>query len=259
MEDPKRPVVLVTGSARGLGLACARRLLAGGARVHVVWRSGDAAPADLVETFGADRVHRADLERDGDARALVAQVAMRDGGLDRMVHAVGPYHEGRLDAPSNEGAVGEGAVGESGASAVAARMWSGNVTTAIATFDAARPYLRASGSGAAIFFGVAGLAGLRARRNCAAYAAAKSALLVLVRSWAVEEGPFGVRVNAVSPGVVPHDGAHPATLDPHLVARIPAGRTGRPEEIAAAVDWLLGPGSEHVTGADLPVAGGWML
>jgi 3-oxoacyl-[acyl-carrier protein] reductase len=249
MVESHEPVVLVTGSARGLGLACARQLLEGGARVHVVWRSGTAAPRGLVEAFGRERVHRADLEEPGAARALVDAVTDVDGALDRLVHAVGPYHEGRLDERTPAGGAGE----------VAAQMWSGNVATAIAIFDAARPHLRAASAGAAVFFGVAGLAGLRARRDCAVYAAAKSALLVLVRSWAVEEGPFGVRVNAVSPGVVPHDDAHPATLDPKLLARIPAGRTGRPEEIADAVEWLLGPRSAHVTGVDLPVAGGWML
>ena len=63
-----------------------------------------------------------------------------------------------------------------------------------------------------MFFGCAGLAGLRARRYAAAYTAAKSALLVLVRSWAREEASHGLHVNMVSPGIVPHDDAHPETL-----------------------------------------------
>jgi 3-oxoacyl-[acyl-carrier protein] reductase len=82
---------------------------------------------------------------------------------------------------------------------------------------------------------------------------------VLARSWAREEGAHGVRVNCVSPGVVPHDGAHPATLDDQLVRKIPLGRVGRPHEIAAAVAWLCSSEATHVTGADLPVAGGFGL
>lgn len=244
MARREAPVVLVTGSARGLGLACARRLRDDGARVHAVWRSGDAAPTALVEAFGGERVHRADLERDGEAAALVESVRAVDGSIDQVVHAVGPYAEGEL---------------ADGAAATVARMWSGNVATSVALFDAVRDDLRTSARGAAVFFCVAGLAGLRARRDCAAYAAAKSALLVLVRSWAVEEGRHGVRVNALSPGVIPHDDAHPATLDPALLPRIPLGRTGTTDEIAAAAAWLLSDAASHTTGADLPVAGGWLL
>jgi len=244
MTRSEGPVVLVTGSARGLGLAGALRLLRDGARVHAVWRSGDAAPFELVRAFGSERVHRADLEHADAARALVDAVRAVDGRVDQLVHAVGPYTEGALAG---------------GAVDAVARMWSGNVATAVALFDAARADLRASECGAAVFFGVAGLAGLRARRDCAAYAAAKSALLVLVRSWAAEEGPHGVRVNTVSPGVIPHADAHPATLDPALAARIPMGRVGTPEEVAEAVAWLLSDSASHTTGADLPVSGGWLL
>lgn len=243
MASSNLGVALVTGSVRGLGLATARRLASDGARVHVVWRSGGDAPAHLLDEFGAERVHHADLEQPGSAARLVGAVRAVDGPLATLVHAVGPYTEGALAA---------------GAEDAVARMWSGNVATAVALFDAARADLR-SARGSAVFFGVAGLDGLRARRHCAAYAAAKSALLVLVRSWAVEEAQHGVRVNAVSPGVVPHDGAHPATLDAALVRRVPQRRVGTPEEVAAAVAWLVSDAAAHTTGADLPVSGGWML
>ncbi|MCA8965026.1 MAG: SDR family oxidoreductase [Planctomycetes bacterium] len=126
------------------------------------------------------------------------------------------------------------------------------------TLAAARAALR-DGGGSMVFFGCAGLAGLRARREAAVYAAAKSALLVLVRSMAVEEGPYGVRANMISPGVVPHEHAHESTLDPALVPQIPLGRPGRPEEAAAIADWLTSDGAAYTTGADVPLAGGWML
>ena len=105
---------------------------------------------------------------------------------------------------------------------------------------------------------MAGLAGLRGRREAAAYAAAKSALCVLVRSWALEEAAHGVRVNLLSPGIVPHADAAAETRDPARAERVPLGRAGTPEEIAAAAAFLLGDGASYCTGVDLEVAGGWM-
>ena len=82
-------------------------------------------------------------------------------------------------------------------------------------------------------------------------------LLVFVRSLAKEEASHGVRVNMISPGVVPHDAAHSSTLDPELQAKIPLGRPGTPSEIAAGVHFLTT--SRQVTGQDLGIDGGWLL
>lgn len=235
-------VTLVTGSARGLGLAAALALKARGDRVHVVWRSSSALVPALEREFGA-RVHRADLEDAAQARELVDAVLARDGRLDHLVHAVGEYVTGALD--------------EAHASDLE-RMLASNVTSSFHVFDAVRAHLRRS-KGSAVFFGTAGLEGLRARRRTALYAAAKSALVVLARSWALEEARHGVRVNVVSPGIIPHEHAAPDTLDPALAARIPLGGPGRPEDVASAVEFLTSPRAAHVTGVDLEVAGGWLL
>ena len=239
-RDPE--VVLVTGGIRGLGLASARRLQAAGARVHLVWRSSHDDARRLEPEFPG-RIHRADLARPEDARALLERVLAQDKGLDRLVHAVGEYVSGDLEHAGVE---------------AARAMWRSNVETSIAVFDAARPALRAA-RGAAVFFGCAGLEGLRARRETAVYAAAKSALVVLARSWALEEARHQVRVNVVSPGLVPHADAAGDTLDPGRQARIPFGRAGSPAEIAEAVAFLCSDAARYTTGADLPVAGGWML
>lgn len=239
-------VALVTGSARGIGLAVARRLAGRGDVVHVVWRSSAEVVPLLEEEFGG-RVHRADLESEGEGRRLVEEVLARDGRLDVVVHAVGAFAAGPLEGVDRRGL---------------RRMLSSNVESALELVGAARPALRsAGGEGGAsvVLFGCAGLAGLRPRREAAAYAAAKSALVVLARSLALEEAPYGVRVNVVSPGLVPHDGAHPSTSEPERAARVPLGRVGTPEDVAEAVAWLTSPEAAHVTGVDLPVAGGWML
>ncbi len=241
MTAPSAPVALVCGGVRGLGLATARELARRGMRVHIGWRSSDSAARALEREFPG-RLQRADLEREEGARTLLSAVLARDGRLDVLVHAVGEFRAGRLDAL---------------APAELRALFENNVLSALHGFGAAREALRTS-RGAALFFGTAGLAGLRGRREAAAYAAVKSALLVLVRSWALEEAPHGLRINMLSPGVVPHEHAAPATLDPQLAARVPLGRVGTPDEVARAAAWLVSPEASYVTGTDLEVAGGWL-
>jgi 3-oxoacyl-[acyl-carrier protein] reductase len=90
-------------------------------------------------------------------------------------------------------------------------------------------------------------------------AAAKSALVVLARSWALEEAPHGVRVNLLSPGFAPHEHASADTLDAGAWKSIPLGRPARLDEVADAVEWLCSERASYVTGANLDLAGGWML
>jgi len=235
-------VSLVTGSARGLGLEVARHLARRGDLVHAVWRSEGECAQALRAEFGR-RAHRADLLAADEARRVVEEVLALDCRLDHVVHAVGEYLSGPLATTSADDL---------------ARMLASNVQSAQLVFDAARPALRAA-RGDAVFFGCSGLAGFRARRRTAAYAAAKSALLVLVKSWALEEAPHGVRVNMVSPGHVPHPDAHSDTLDPERLEGIPLGRPGVPLDVARAVAFLTSEEAAYTTGNELGVTGGWML
>lgn len=235
-------VALVTGSARGLGLAVARHLRARGQRVHVTWRTEGEGARALREEFGA-RAHHADLCVPRDAQELVRAVLEQDGRLDHAVHAVGEYVSGPLATATL---------------ADLRAMLASNTESAFVFFSATRAALRAA-HGRAVFFGTSGLSGLRARRSTAAYAAAKSALFVLVKSWALEEAPHGVTVNLVSPGHVPHAHAHADTLDEERLAAIPLGRPGTPEDVAYAVAFLCSQEASYTTGTELLVGGGWFL
>ena len=225
------PVVLVTGASRGLGRAVADDQEERGARVHRVARSAvegaNGQVADLSQQEAAERVVRAVLER--------------EGRIDAIVHAPGDYVDGtleQLDAGQLE------------------RLFESNVTTAMHLIESGREALRASG-GSWLFFGCAGLSGLRARRRTAGYGAVKSALVVLARSLALEEAPHGVRANVISPGLVPHADAH-ATTHAHA-DRVPLGRPTALTDIAGTAGWLLSAEASHITGQDIEVAGGFAL
>jgi len=236
-------VALITGSARGLGLACARRFVAQGKRVHVVWRTRSSETPELEREFG-QRAHQADATSAADLARVVAEVLALDARIDHAVHAVGEFHSGALAQLQP---------------ADFRRMFASNAESAFLFARAVLPALRAS-RGQMVFFGAAGLEGLGARSEAAAYMAAKSALLVLARSLALEEAPAGVRVNVVSPGVVAHAHADADTLTKLAQGKVPlAGPTGTPEDVAAAVAWLCSGEARLVTGTDLLVAGGFGL
>jgi NAD(P)-dependent dehydrogenase (short-subunit alcohol dehydrogenase family) len=234
-------VALVTGSVRGIGLACARKLASAAI---------SCTSCTALQRLGArsrGRVPRPHPPRRFGARgrlaALISAVIERDGALHHLIHAVGEYVNGSLEAARVD---------------ALRHMFASNVETAFLAMQAARERLRAS-RGDALFFGCAGLAAPRTRRDTALYGAAKSALLVLVRSWAAEEAPHGVRVNMLSPGSIPHAHASADTRDPEHWEKIPLGRPGTPDEIAAAAAWLSSDEASYVTGSNLEATGGWML
>ena len=241
MESAPLPTVaLVTGGIRGLGLATARLLAAQGQLVHITYHRSDGRAAKLEAEFPG-RIHQADLEDQPQSEALVQAILERDGRLDSLVHAVGNYDTGQATG-----------------AALLTAMWRSNAMTAMHVAAAARGAIESS-QGAMVFFGCAGLEGHGPRLDSAAYAAAKSALLVLVKSLAVELALSGARANMISPGLIPHDAAHEDAMSEELLAQIPMGRPGSPAEVAAAAAFLTSDQSSYTTGANLPVSGGWMI
>ncbi len=241
-ESPdRRPAALVTGSARGIGRALALALAEDGydVAVHYRTRAGEAQRvAEEARARGARAVVlRGDVTVEAEARALIEDARGALGGLDVLVNNVGNYHFGPLDE-------------------LDAQHWhamfDSNLHATFYTCQTAVPIMRAQGGGRIVNIGYAGAELLKARPSIAAYAAAKTAVILYSKALARSEAGHGITVNVVSPGVMENSVTQPT-------GEIPMGRVGRLTEVAAAVRYLLSPDAAYVTGTTLEVAGGWNL
>ncbi|TFV85017.1 SDR family oxidoreductase [Microbacterium sp. dk485] len=232
--------VVVTGGASGIGAAIADRLDRAGAAVAVL----DVSPAYADPRFAS---FAADVSDRKSAEAAMAAAADRLAGIDILVNNAGV------------GAVGDVAANDDDEWA---RVLSINVTGIARATAAALPWLRASGAAAVCnIASIAATAGLPER---ALYSASKGAVLALTRAMAADHLREGIRVNAVSPGTADtpwverllHSSADPATERAALEARQPHGRLVSPEEVAAAVAYLVGPSAGSTTGSIIEVDGG---
>ena len=243
--------VIVTGGSRGIGAAVCRALGAAGRPVAVNFIRGEAAADAIcreIEAAGGRAVAvQGDVALEADVQNLFArakQVLGPIGGLVNNAGITGPV--ARVDA-----------ITEASLRAV----FGLNV---IGSFLCAREAIRAmstanGGRGGAIVNVSSIAAQLGSGGEWVHYAASKGAIDSFTIGLAREVAGEGIRVNAVSPGLIDTD-IHAASGQPDRVARmapgVPMRRAGRAEEVAEAVVWLLSPASSYVTGAILPVGGG---
>lgn len=245
-------VAIVTGASRGIGREIALRLARRGARVACLATAAERCSATAEECTqfaqesgenGASQPYGVDVADTQAVAELVGQIKKELGGLDVLVNNAGITRDQLLLRMTEEDFDRVIDVNLKGA-------W--NFMKA-----AARPLMKARGRVVNIS-SVVGITGNAGQTN---YAASKAGILGLTRSLAKELSGRGVCVNAVAPGFIATDmtSAIDEKTAQALAERIPLGRFGAPEEIAAAVDFLVGPGAGYITGQTIVVDGGLSL
>jgi NAD(P)-dependent dehydrogenase (short-subunit alcohol dehydrogenase family) len=237
---------LVTGAGRGIGRATALRLAAEGATVVV----NDVNPDGIAQTLagfaglpGRGVAGQADVTSVEAVTRLVESVADSHGTVDILVNNAG----GAL--PGSRWADVVGTTDDDWAGFLAL-----NLTSAFVCARAVLPGMLALGRGHIV--GVGSISGTNGQRQGAAYAAAKAGLGALVASIAKEYGPRGISSNGIVVGNAPFPTRTPARQD-ELDAAVHLGRVGQYDEFASAIVFLCGEDSSYLSGAMIPVDGGF--
>lgn len=241
--------ILITAGAQGIGEAISRQLIEAGAHVAIHYFSGREKAEELVaEAIGLGLkaiAIQGDLTDAKQAEGVVGKAAEALGGLDVLVNNAGSL------------------VGRKRLEELDATFWDHvmalNVTSMMSVTRAADPYLAANAGSSIV--NLASLAGRKGGHpGSLAYATAKGAVLTFTRALATELGPKGIRVNAVTPGLILGTSFHNTHTSKEsadqTVTGIPIARAGNPDDVARAVVFLASEFDGFITGATLDINGG---
>ena len=244
-------VALITGASSGIGQATAEAMAREGARVAVNYLKNQKGAEETVEAIrkaGGEAVAiRADVTRQDEVRALVAEVRKQFGHIDILVNNAGDLIARRTLADMTE------------------EYWDQimdlNLKSVFLCTQAVWEEMAVRKSG--IVINVSSIAGRNGGGlGAGAYATAKGGLMTYTKSLAKELAPHGIRVNGINPGVIAtpyHERYSPPELMAKMVANIPQGRPGKSDEIADVILFLASPAARYVLGETVEVNGGMLM
>jgi len=235
-------VVLITGGTRGIGLAISERMLAAGAKVAAGYsRDAEAAKRFAGEHGSNVTVHQGNIGSAEDCDRVVAEVIEQQGRVDVLVNNAGITADRtvRKMAPEDWD-----------------RVIQINLSGAFYMSRAVLQHMLDRGSGRIIH--ISSVIGEKGNIGQANYAAAKSGLFGLTTSLAAETARKGITVNVVTPGYIETEMVAnvPEEAMKKVIAQIPLGRLGKPEEVARVVEFLADPDSSYITGEVYGINGG---
>jgi 2-dehydro-3-deoxy-D-gluconate 5-dehydrogenase len=240
-------VALITGASRGIGRAISVRLAEAGATIAAVGRDTAALTetADLCRAFGTRaECFTADISDHSQVVLLVRDVTSAFGHIDILINNAGiTITKAAVEVTPEEWD----------------RIFRVNAYAPFFLCREVGPMMQAQRHGKVV--NIASVLGVVGDTHLVPYAASKGALVQLTRSLAVEWAPFNIQVNAVAPAYIRTEMNDDALDDPRVMQRVlkrtPARRLGLTEEVAGAVQYLVSPDSNYITGQILAVDGGW--
>jgi NAD(P)-dependent dehydrogenase (short-subunit alcohol dehydrogenase family) len=253
MQDPNlggeayvrlaRKVALVTGSTSGLGQATAEAFAREGAAVVVTGRDqarGAAVVDGIVAAGGSAAFVAADLSDTAAVQPLADAALEAFGPIDVLVNNAGAWTFGSLVETTEPDFDW---------------MFTLNVKVPLFLTQAVVPAMTARGSGKII--NITTMVATFGRAGAGVYGASKAAMALLTKAWAVELGPAGINVNAISPGAIRTPGTEfMSPIFDEFAATLPAGAIGMPGDVAEAAVYLASAEADYIHGVTLPVDGG---
>ncbi|UVT15229.1 MAG: SDR family oxidoreductase [Nitrospira sp.] len=238
-------VALITGGAKGIGRGIALDLAARRWKIAFCYRSSEAAAQetaqDITRQGGQALAIRCDVSDPIAAKNLAAQVENHWGRIDVLINGAGPYHRVNIFDETVEGWN---------------EMFDGNLHPIFYLVQAVAPGMKARKAGRIISFSMANADQMEAQADVTAHYIAKAGVLILTRTLAKLLAPYGITVNAISPGFIDSGSAPPQELAA-MTKRIPAGYIGTVEDTVAAVRYLLSEDARYVNGANIQISGAW--